>query len=300
MSTSETTAPSTATSDSGTPGVLSADERRERLAFVKRSPDAANRKARAEWLGLYASDAIVGDPVGTPECRKDHDTRGGGDSDLGRFYDMFIAGMKSLEVDVHRDIVVGDVVARDVTLRPTMAFGVKNAIPTHLLYELGDEGGRLVVKRLGAHWEASQATKRTLSHGLRGKASMMVSTARMMRILGRDWVQRYVEGTKRGIRRPGRESAVAFAQALRESDAEGLRALCTDDAVAELPGAGPAPMGTLLGKGLELRLKDPIASGWVVSAACTARDGDRDVAGLVFLEFDPEARRIQRARFFWE
>jgi hypothetical protein len=102
----------------------SPDERAARLAVAAASPDAANRRARAEWLALYASDAEVHDPVGTPACRKDAKTRPDtGKNDLELFYDTFIDGMKALLVDVKLDVVVGDVVARDVTLRPTMAFG---------------------------------------------------------------------------------------------------------------------------------------------------------------------------------
>ena len=274
--------------------------RAARLAVAAASPDAASRRARAEWLALYARDAEVRDPFGTPVCRKDASTRPEtGKNDLELFYDTFIAGMQSMGVDVHLDVVVGDVVARDVTLRPTMAFGVRSAIPTRLLYELTHEEGRLVVQRLGAYWDASQATQRTLGAGLRGKASMMVSSARMARYLGRAWMQRYIAGTREGARRPGREALLQIAAALREKDLSAVRALATPAATFRLREQAIA-LPALVALDLELSLSEPVASGDVVSARCTARHEGRSVEGLVFATFERGSRKLSDLRLLWE
>lgn len=278
----------------------SPDARAARLAVAAASPDAAHRRARAEWLALYASDAEVHDPVGTPACRKDACTRpGSGKNDLELFYDTFIAGMQSMGVDVSLDVVVGDVVARDVILRPTMAFGVRSAIPTRLLYELGTEDGRLVVKRLGAYWDASQATQRTMRAGLRGKASMMVSSARMARYLGREWMRRYVAGTREGARRPGREAMLAFAEALRANDLPAARALLTPGATLRLR-EQPTDLDALAALGLQLTFREPIASGDVVSARCSAQYEGRTVDGLAFATFERGTRKLSDLRLLWE
>lgn len=277
------------------------DERAARLAVAAASPDAANRRARAEWLALYASDAEVHDPVGTPACRKDARTRPEtGKNDLELFYDTFIAGMKSMSVDVKMDVVVGDVVARDVILRPTMSFDVRSEIPTRLLYELGHEDGQLVVKRLGAYWDASQATQRTMGKGLRGKASMMVSSGRMLRHLGRAWMQRYVAGTKRGARRPGREATLAFSNALRSGDIAAARALTNGKLSIRVCEGAPLDLDAFLARKLELVLSEPIASGDVVTALCSVVDGGRRAEGLAFVTIDREAHRLSELRLLWE
>jgi hypothetical protein len=279
----------------------SPDERAARLAVAAASPDAANRRARAEWLGLYASDAEVHDPVGTPACRKSAKTRPATDkNDLELFYDTFIDGMKALHVDVKLDVVVGDVVARDVTLRPTMAFGVRSEIPTRLLYELGREDGKLVVKWLGAYWDASQATQRTMSAGLRGKASMLVSSARMARFLGREWMQRYVAGTKRGARRPGREATLQVSNALRANDLAAARELTSNGLRIRVCEGEPLDLAAFMARGYELVLSEPIASGDVVTARCRAKDGGRVVEGLAFATFDRETRTLSDLRLLWE
>ena len=279
----------------------SPDERAARLAVAAAPPDAANRRARAEWLALYASDAEVHDPVGTPACRKDVRTRPEtGKSDLELFYDTFIGGMQALNVDVKMDVVVGDVVGRVGALRPTMAFDVRSEIPTRLLYELVHEDGKLVVKRLGAYWDASQATQRTMGKRLRGKASMMVSSVRMMRYLGRKWMQRYVAGTKRGARRPGREATLAFSNALRSGDLAAARELTNGDLSVRVCEGAPMTLDAFLTRGLELVLSEPIASGDIVTARCSAVDGGRKVEGLAFVTIGRATHKLSDLRLLWE
>lgn len=277
------------------------DQRAARLAVAAASPDAANRRARAEWLGLYASNAEVHDPVGTPACHKDKKTRPEtGKNDLELFYDTFIAGMKSMSVDVAMDVVVGDVVARDVILRPTMAFGVQSAIPTRLLYELVQEDGKLAVRRLGAYWDASQATQRTMGKGMRGKASMLVSSGRMMRFLGRAWMQRYVAGTKRGARRPGREATLAFSNALRSGDSTAARAVISPSLSVRVNEGQPMDFDAFSARNLQLVLSEPIASGDVVTARCRAVDGGRTVEGLAFVTIERDTHKLTDLRLLWE
>ncbi len=276
------------------------DARAKRLALAAASPEAANQRQRERWLSLYAEDAEVSDPFGTPVCRKDTHTRPKtGKNDLELFYDTFIGGMRSLEVDVHLDVVVGDVVARDVTLRPTMALGVRSAIPTRLLYELSDGPEGLRVQRLGAYWDASQATQRTLKQGLRGQGSMVVSSLRMLRFLGRAWMQRYVAGTKHGARRPGREAAMAFGEALRDRDLGAASALCEESVCVRVLEQAPVDLPTFWSLELELEFSEPVASGDVVTVRCKGRAGERAVDGLAFFTFS-RGGMIEDLRFLWE
>jgi hypothetical protein len=79
------------------------------------SLDAAGRRDRAEWLGLFAHDGRVEDPVGsTPHV---------GHVQIGRFYDTFI-GPREITFDSRADFVAGSTVVRDLTLNVRMSAAV--------------------------------------------------------------------------------------------------------------------------------------------------------------------------------
>src|SRR5689334_1417234 len=114
------------------------------LAFVAQSPKLCAAHDKAGWLGLFAHDGEINDPVGsrphgTPEARSN-------------FYDTFIAP-NALAFSVEHDIVCGMSVMRDLSIESTMASGLKISVPMHLRYELVDEDGALKIRRLFAHWE---------------------------------------------------------------------------------------------------------------------------------------------------
>jgi hypothetical protein len=128
---------------------------------------------------------------------------------------------------------------------------------------------------------------------------MMVSTARMARYLGRAWMQRYVAGTREGARRPGREAALQFAEAVRANDLDAARGLSTADATYRVREQAVS-LEELLQLGLELALNQPIASGDVVSARCTARHEGRAVEGIAFATFERGTRKLSDLRLLWE
>jgi hypothetical protein len=62
----------------------------------------------------------------------------------------------------------------------------------------------------------------------------------------------------------------------------------------------PMDLTAFVARGHELVLSEPIASGDVVTARCSARDGGRKVEGIAFATFDRETRKLSDLRLLWE
>lgn len=278
---------------------LTPEAREARLRAARRSPELANLHDRSGWLALYTEDAIVEDPVGSPPCQRGVFSRPGSKDDLERFYETFIAPC-AIRVEERGDYVVGDSVVRDVVLHVVLTGGGGAAIPAILHYDLVDRGGTLLVRRMRAHWDAGKNGRDMLAQGWRGKVTSILSGIRLFRVLGKDWANRYIAGTKRGIRREGPEKIAALAKALASGDAAALDGLAAVDATVSLPGAASSPLRALDGKSLALELVDPINSGFTTVARCRAKSGGRDVKGIAFVDFEPGSKRVAALRLFWE
>lgn len=271
--------------------------REARLAAARRSPELANLHDERGWLALYAPDAIVEDPVGTPACQRGVRTRAGGRDDLERFYTAFIAPSR-LRVESLGDVVVGDTVVRDVVLHVVLPGGGGASVPAILQYELVSSGDALLVRRMRAYWDAGRNGRELLASGWRGKLTSMLSGVRLLRVLGKEWAGRYVAGTKRGIRRDGPPLLEGLAKALA-GEADDLDARATSDATVELPGRASTPLRSL-DRGLGLRFERAWSSGFSVAARCTAVDGGRAVSGIALADVDPGSKKIANLRLFWE
>lgn len=109
---------------------------------------------REGWLGLFADDAIVEDPVGPSEWDPDsHGHRGR--EEIARFYDRAIAPNLDSDFEIHRDILCGDELARVVTMRITLADGTRIAVPAVNCYR-SDQNGKLAALR--AFWDPAQVS----------------------------------------------------------------------------------------------------------------------------------------------
>ncbi len=275
------------------------DARELRLRAAKKSPELADLHDREGWLALYTEDAVVEDPVGSPPCRRGAFTRPGKKDDLERFYETFIAPC-SIRVEENGDLVVGDTVVRDVVLHVQLPGGGKGSIAAVLQYDLRVDAAGPKVARMRAYWDAGQNGRAMLASGFAGKLTSMLSGLRLFRVLGSDWAKRYIDGTKRGIRREGGVLADKLASALRDGDAATLEGLAAPDATVTLPGAAPTPLRALDGRALALSFERPINSGFVTVVRCRAKDGARAVSGIGFVDFDPSTRRVASLRLFWE
>ena len=69
-------------------------------AASHRSMDAVARKAKDEWVALFAEDGFVQDPVGRSPLDETGEGHHGHDG-IGRFWDATIAGIERVEFEIH-------------------------------------------------------------------------------------------------------------------------------------------------------------------------------------------------------
>lgn len=131
--------------------------RSDLVAAVERSPLAAATHDRSGWVGLFAADGRVEDPVGSrPHI---------GAQAIGRFYDTFI-GPRDIVFQPDADIVCGSTVIRDVMLRVAMGPAVTMRIPAVLRYDLRQVDGTWKFQRLQAYWELPAMIVQFLGNGM--------------------------------------------------------------------------------------------------------------------------------------
>ena len=278
------------------PEMIAAD-RDARLRTARMSPEIANRHDQAAWLALYTEDAVVEDPFGTPPCRRGTRTRGGQD-DLERFYATFIAPA-SIRIEERLDVVVGNTVIRDVVLHVRLAGGGQASIPAFLEYELDASSSTLRVRRMRAYWDARRNGRAMMAQGVRGKLTSLLSMVRLLRHFGRHGTRRYLEGTKRGVRRDGPAIVRALVGALVAGDRAAVDAITTKDATLVLPGRASRPLAEAAGT-LKLEIDAPICSGFMCVSRCRTRVATGDMEGIAFVEVDASSKRVASLRLFWE
>lgn len=175
----------------------------ELLAAVERSPRAAGARDRDGWVGLFAADATIEDPVGSRPHR--------GPVQIERFYDTFIAP-RDITFHSRTDVVAASTVVRDVTLEVSMGASVTLSIPAFLRYDLDDE---LRIRRLQAFWELPAMARQFASNG----TAALPAGAELARAL---------------LRNQGRSGAAGFLTGFGGlgSGAKGLLGALLDDACA--------------------------------------------------------------------
>jgi len=117
--------------------------------LARRSQAAAGAKDRAAWLGLFADDAVVEDPVGPSmldPAGKGH--RGAGA--IAAFYDAVIGRVDRLRFEIERSYVCGDEIA-DVGAIHMDLPGNSSAVVRGVFTYRSDGSGRLIALR--AFWE---------------------------------------------------------------------------------------------------------------------------------------------------
>jgi steroid delta-isomerase len=125
------------------PGVVTVRE------LARRSQAAASAKDREAWLGLFAEDAVVEDPVGPSPL--DPAGRGHrGRAAIGAFYDRVVAPVERLDFEIERSYLCGDEVADVGAIRLTRAGGRSTVVRGVFTYR-GDGAGKIVALR--AFWE---------------------------------------------------------------------------------------------------------------------------------------------------
>jgi len=122
--------------------------------LARRSQAAVAAKDRDAWLGLFATDAVVADPIGPSPL----DPAGGGhrgEAAIAAFYDAVIAPNEQISFEIERSYLCGDEVA-DVGIIRTTLPGGRHVVVVRGVYTYRSDGaGRLAALR--AYWEFDAA-----------------------------------------------------------------------------------------------------------------------------------------------
>jgi ketosteroid isomerase-like protein len=112
---------------------------------------AVERKAKDEWLALFADDAIIEDPVGVSIL--DPEGKGYlGKNAISAFWDRNI-GPNTVRFDIHHSYAAGNEVANTGTITTTLQNGMKATVEGTFVYKV-NEAGKLVSLR--AFWEVDK------------------------------------------------------------------------------------------------------------------------------------------------
>jgi hypothetical protein len=264
-------------------------------ALVRRSPELVLAQDRDGWLGLFADDGVVEDPVGSaPHARR---PGAGADCPLARFWATFIAGNR-IAFDVHGDFAGEDEMLRDVTIRTRLSTGQDLRVPAYLLYQATPTPAGLRIARLRAIWDVRANVRDTLLGDRRGLVTLGAMGARLLRNQGLRGSLGYSRGLVRGIF--GRGPARLEALARRVRAAEDVADVFEPRAAVELPAGKPSAVDAWLaavGPEAALSFERPLAAGWLTAARFALR-GAETAAGVAVSEFEPATARIRRLRFF--
>ncbi len=126
------------------------DQRITARELARRSQAAVKVKDRAEWLSLWAADAVIQDPVGpSPFDPAGHGHRG--PDAIATFYDSVIAPNEQITFEIEHSYLCGNEVADVGLIRTVLPGGrhvaVVNGVYT---YRCNDEGK---LTALRAFWE---------------------------------------------------------------------------------------------------------------------------------------------------
>lgn len=256
----------------------------DKLDCVKKSPAAVAVHDKATWLSLFSKDGLVNDPVGS----KPHATSG----EIDRFYETFIAPNKII-FDVEYDIVCGNTVVRDLIIETTMSTGLKVDVPTHIRYELVEEGGQLKVHRLYAHWELTPMVLQTLKAGLSGLVTYSKLSVHMIRCQGLGGVFGFMKGFG-GVGEKGKQAAEQFLSAMSQGQAELANAVLAEDASFDISAFSSMSVSDFAEELKGLNWKKVLAAGRTVTA--TVMQVER--RGLALFMFNNK-RQISRVRFYF-
>jgi hypothetical protein len=272
-----------------------APSREALLRTAQASPEIASQHDKAGWLALYADDAVVEDPVGTPASHKGRREGRFGD-ELGRFYEAFIAA-SGIEMVTRRDIVSDMHVFRAVDIHTTnLKTGLKMVVPANLLYEVVPRDGGLAIRRMQAHWELNRMSRMLMGEGLLGARTIAVMNWSMLRAFGPKWLMQYFKTSQQSVGRTGK----ALIDRLASEIGTGGRDCFATDARIELPGGATASVREFLEGCTALDVKDTLASGHTVSGLGSIEWGARSRDAGFVAELGPNAERVSRLRLFWE
>jgi ketosteroid isomerase-like protein len=117
---------------------------------ARRSQAAVAVKDRDAWLSLFASDAVVQDPIGPSPLDPQGAGHRGRDA-IAAFYDNVIAPPEGITFEIERSYQCGDEVADVGVIRTTLAGGQHVAVVRGVYTYRSNGAGQLAALR--AFWE---------------------------------------------------------------------------------------------------------------------------------------------------
>ncbi|MDT0203468.1 nuclear transport factor 2 family protein [Nocardioides sp. AE5] len=118
----------------------------------QRSYDAVSRKAKDEWLALFADDAVLADPVG-PSFFDETGEGHKGKAAIAGFWEMAIAPVERFQFTIRDSFANGNACANIGTFSTRMADGTLADTDLIAVYRINDEG---LITAMNAHWEVER------------------------------------------------------------------------------------------------------------------------------------------------
>jgi steroid Delta-isomerase len=118
----------------------------------RRSYDAVSRKAKNEWLALFAEDAVLEDPVG-PSFFDPEGLGHGGKDAISAFWDKAIAPVKAFRFTIRDSFANGSACANVGTFSTEMEDGTLADTDLVATYVVDDDG---MITSMRAHWEVER------------------------------------------------------------------------------------------------------------------------------------------------
>lgn len=258
--------------------------RADLLAAVERSPQLVAARDRAGWVGLYALDAQIEDPVGSRPHR--------GPTEIDRFYATFIAPR---EITFHpgADLVVDDTVVRDLELEVRMSDAVTMRIPAVLRYDLAPTGSDLKITRLQAFWELPGMVGQFLRAGPAALPVGGALSVALLRNQGLTGTGGFLAGF-RGAGRSGRREFTHFLADARAGDEVAVRRRLARGARITHGENDQLPAAELLDRLTDAEPHKVIVAGRHVVAGLSAGRG----AAVLIADVEKNPFAITRIRFF--
>jgi hypothetical protein len=253
------------------------------LAAVERSPEAAAARDRSAWVGVFAHDAQIEDPVGSRPHR--------GTDEIARFYDTFI-GPREIAFRRDGDVVVGTTVIRDVVLEVTMAARVTMQIPTYLRYDVDSHGN---IVGLQALWELPTMVRQFTRSGFAAIPAGLALSRALLRNQGLHGAVGFLSGL-RGVGRRGRSLLADLLDVACAGDEVAVKGRLGDQVSVTLGDHGGLSTSDLVSRLAGGRSSKFIAAGNTVAARVEA-GGRRSV---LIAEMRSAPLRIAAIRLFAE
>lgn len=260
--------------------------RADMLATAERSPAAAGDRDRTAWVGLFAANGRIEDPVGSAPHS--------GVAAIGRFYDTFI-GPRDIRFHSDVDIVVGTTVVREGELEVTMASTVTLRVPIYIRYDLQDDAGELKIAALLAFWELPAMVGQFLRGGLRAVPAGFQLARLLMTNQGLVGTLGFLGGF-RGFGGGAKGVVAHFLEAACAGDEVGMRRRLGSEVRITSGDDAQLSAGDLMGLLSGARWRKLIGSGTAVVAAIESA-GQHSV---IFTEVGSEPIAITRIRVFSE